>query len=80
VLLCTLHQILWQGNGWKVIGMDKLSEPNEVRKYFRKAITLCHPDKQSTSEDPDRIYIANRCFSALNDAFNEYKTEPGVNL
>ena len=49
-------------------------------KYFRKAITLCHPDKQSTSDDSDRIYISNRCFSALNDAFNEYKNEPGVNL
>ena len=53
--------------------MDKMSDGNQVKKYFRKAITMCHPDKVNSSDDPDKIYIANRCFSALNDAFNEFK-------
>lgn len=33
---------------------------------------LCHPDKigSSSEEDPDKVYIANRCFAALTDAFD----------
>ena len=42
---------------------------------------MCHPDKiNQNDDDHDKIYIANQCFAALNDAFNEYKTEPGVNI
>jgi cyclin G-associated kinase len=81
VLLCTLHTILWDGNTWQVIGMDKMNDPNQVKKYYRKAILMCHPDKIAGNDvNPDKVYIANRCYSALNDAFNEYKNEPGINL
>lgn len=43
---------------------------------------MCHPDKINPEKetDADKVYIANRCFAALNDAFNEYKNEPGINL
>lgn len=60
--------------------MDKLAEPRQVKVLYRKAILMCHPDKISTDQQPDKVYIANRCYAALNDAFNEYKNEPGVNL
>ena len=56
--------------------MDKLSDPNQVKKYYRKAIMLCHPDKQKVSEfDADKVYIANQCFAALTEAYNEYIKE-----
>ena len=73
VLLCTLQDILWKNNGWQRVGMDKLADPNEVKKYYRKAMLLCHPDRIQSSEDPDKVYIANRCFAALTDAFNIFK-------
>ena len=60
--------------------MDKLGTPKEVRTVFRKAVLVVHPDRQPPDVDPDRSYIANRCFAALNEAFSEYKNEPGVNL
>jgi hypothetical protein len=42
---------------------------------------MCHPDKVNLEGvDPDKVYIANRCFSAITEAFNEYKTEPGINI
>ena len=43
---------------------------------------MCHPDKinTDTEKSQDKVFISNRCFAALNDAFNEYKSEPGVNL
>ena len=82
VLLCSLHQILWQGNTWGVVGMDKLADPKDVKKFYTKGIRMCHPDKVNTAscQDADKIYIANRCFAALNEAFNEFKKEPGVHV
>lgn len=62
VLLCTLHQVLWKGNTWQIVGMDKMSNPNEVKKYYRKAMMMCHPDKINVNQndkDADKIYIAN---------------------
>ena len=73
---------MWPGSNWKAVGMDKLGDPNSVKKYYRKAMMMCHPDKVKATdeEDLDKVYIANRCFAALNEAFNLYKNEPGVNL
>ena len=45
-----------------------------------KAIMMMHPDKIAQDSDADKVYIANRCFAALNEAFNEFKNEPGVNV
>lgn len=37
---------------------------------------ICHPDKLQNEKlfDSDKIYIANRCFAALNTAYNAYKS------
>lgn len=72
VLLCTLQDVLWVGNGWQRVGMDKLLDPQEVKKHYRKATMLCHPDKigSSSEADPDKVYIANRCFAAITEAYN----------
>lgn len=35
---------------------------------------LCHPDKiGSGGENPDKVYIANRCFAAITEAYNIFK-------
>ena len=82
VLLCSLHSVLWEGNNWQIVGMDKMNDPNQVKKFYRKAMMMCHPDKinVNTVQNADKVFIANRCFAALNDAFNEYKNEPGINV
>ncbi len=55
--------------------MDKLLDNGKVKLYYRKATMLCHPDKlgNSSSDDPDKVYIANRCFAAITEAFNVFK-------
>jgi hypothetical protein len=79
VLLCTLDQVLWDNHGWERVGMDKLGEPQLVKKFYRKATMLCHPDKIGTGGDnPDKVYIANRCFAALTEAYNIFKKEEGI--
>ena len=45
VLLCSLHTVLWPGHNWQIIGMDKMQDNNQVKKYYRKAMMMCHPDK-----------------------------------
>lgn len=54
--------------------MDKLMDTNEVKRYYRKATMLCHPDKIGSSpDDPDKVYIANICFAAITEAYNRFK-------
>jgi len=55
------------------VGIAQLATASDVKKYHRKAIILCHPDKIKATGDPDKIFIANRCFAALTDAYNIYK-------
>jgi hypothetical protein len=78
VLLCTLDHVLWANHGWERVGMDKLQDPQQVKKFYRKATMLCHPDKIGES-DPEKVYIANRCFAALTEAYNIFKREEGIN-
>ena len=60
--------------------MDKMDTPKKVQLHFRKALLVLHPDKQPADCDGDRRFISNSVFAALNEAFAEYKNEPGVNL
>lgn len=54
--------------------MDKLLDPQEVKKYYRKATMLCHPDKiRNSEEEPDKVYIANRCFAAITEAYKQFQ-------
>jgi len=81
VLLCTLDQVLWPNNGWERVGMDKMSDQSNVKKYYRKATMLCHPDKIGSSEEnPDKVYIANRCFAAITEAYNQFKVSNILNV
>jgi curved DNA-binding protein CbpA len=55
------------------VGMDKVQDPMDVKKLYRKATLLCHPDRIHATDDPEKVYIANRCFAALNDAYTLFK-------
>ncbi|KAJ6657116.1 hypothetical protein lerEdw1_002862 [Lerista edwardsae] len=45
-LLSTLHTVLWEGETkWKPVGMADLVTPDQVKKYYRKAVLVVHPDK-----------------------------------
>ena len=52
-----------------------MADPQEVKKYYRKGTMLCHPDKvgNGSEADPDKVYIANRCFAAITEAYNLFK-------
>lgn len=47
-LISTLHTVLWEGeNKWKPVSMADLVTPEQVKKYYRKAVLVVHPDKVS---------------------------------
>lgn len=45
-LLSTLHTVLWEGESrWTPVGMADLVTPAQVKKQYRKAVLVVHPDK-----------------------------------
>lgn len=48
-LLSTLHTVLWDGESrWAPVGMADLVTPGQVKKQYRRAVLVVHPDKVST--------------------------------
>lgn len=45
-LLSTMHTVLWAGETkWKPVGMADLVTPEQVKKVYRRAVLVVHPDK-----------------------------------
>lgn len=51
-LLQSLDQVLWEGAGWKKVGMSDLILPGKVKIVYMKAIGRVHPDKVSLLPSP----------------------------
>uniref|UniRef100_A0A8C6UVG1 Cyclin-G-associated kinase n=1 Tax=Neogobius melanostomus TaxID=47308 RepID=A0A8C6UVG1_9GOBI len=72
-LLSTLHTVLWEGETrWKPVGMADLVTPDQVKKYYRKAVLIVHPDKAT-----GQLYeqYAKMIFMELNDAWSEFENQ-----
>lgn len=44
-LLASLDNVLWDGSGWKKVGLHELVMANRVKIVYMKAIAKTHPDK-----------------------------------
>lgn len=44
-LIASLENVLWDGCGWKSVGMAELISPGQVKVKYMKAIAKVHPDK-----------------------------------
>uniref|UniRef100_A0A8C6PZM1 Cyclin-G-associated kinase n=1 Tax=Nothobranchius furzeri TaxID=105023 RepID=A0A8C6PZM1_NOTFU len=72
-LLSTLHTVLWEGETrWKPVGMADLVTPDQVKRYYRKAALVVHPDKATGK--PYEQY-AKMIFMELNDAWSEFENQ-----
>ncbi|KAM3846993.1 cyclin-G-associated kinase isoform 2-T2 [Vipera latastei] len=77
-LLSTLHTVLWEGETkWKPVGMADLVTPDQVKKYYRKAALVVHPDK--ATGQPYEHY-AKMIFMELNDAWSEFENQGSKSL
>ncbi|XP_075720764.1 cyclin-G-associated kinase isoform X2 [Rhinoderma darwinii] len=72
-LISTLHTVLWEGETkWKPVNMSELVTPDQVKKYYRKAALVVHPDK--ATGQPYEQY-AKMIFMELNDAWSEFENQ-----
>ncbi|XP_025026992.1 cyclin-G-associated kinase isoform X1 [Python bivittatus] len=77
-LLSTLHTVLWEGETkWKPVGMADLVTPEQVKKYYRKAALVVHPDK-TTGQSYEQY--AKMIFMELNDAWSEFENQGSKSL
>ncbi|XP_058402474.1 cyclin-G-associated kinase isoform X3 [Diceros bicornis minor] len=72
-LLSTLHTALWDGESrWTPVGMADLVTPGQVKKQYRRAVLVVHPDK--AAGQPYEQY-ARMIFMELNDAWAEFESQ-----
>ncbi|XP_077417435.1 cyclin-G-associated kinase [Vanacampus margaritifer] len=72
-LLSTLHTVLWEGESrWRPVGMADLVTPEQVKKFYRKAVLVVHPDKATGKPYED---YAKMIFMELNDAWSEFENQ-----
>ncbi|MCJ1448147.1 MAG: hypothetical protein MMC23_008661 [Stictis urceolatum] len=77
-LLGSLDTVLWEGSGWKKVGMGELILPGKVKVVYMKGIGRVHPDKLSQSATTEQVMISQAVFSTLNEAWDKFKTENGL--
>ncbi|XP_059963433.1 cyclin-G-associated kinase isoform X2 [Mesoplodon densirostris] len=72
-LLSTLHTALWDDESrWTPVGMADLVTPAQVKKHYRRAVLVVHPDK--ARGQPYEQY-ARMIFMELNDAWAEFESQ-----
>lgn len=76
-LLSTMHTVLPPGNKWKAIGLGDVLEPGQVKKQYRKAMLVVHPD-HCLNADAETKFICKRVFEAINEAYDEFTKKEGV--
>ena len=70
-LLGSLNDVLWDGaDKWDQPAMSQLLTAGQVKKSYRKACLVVHPDKQTGTENET---LARAIFTELNDAWNDFE-------
>lgn len=64
-LLGSLDTVLWEGAGWKKIGMADLVLPGKVKVQYMKGIGKVHPDKVSLRLPPLCVPLRAFCFGCI---------------
>ncbi|KAI1135197.1 hypothetical protein F5Y05DRAFT_395901 [Hypoxylon sp. FL0543] len=77
-LLGSLDQVLWEGSGWKKVGLHELVVANKVKIHYMKAIAKCHPDKLPQDASTEVRLIAATVFATLNESWDKFKAENGL--
>ncbi|KAF9901273.1 hypothetical protein EC991_006292 [Linnemannia zychae] len=74
-LISSLGSVLWEGVGWKPVGLHELVTPSQVKIKYMRAIGKMHPDKLSASTTIEQRMMANTIFSTLNSAWDAFKVQ-----
>jgi hypothetical protein len=74
-LLSSMSSVLWAGSGWDDPAFGELMiNDSAVKKTYRKAIIMCHPDKHQGAST-EQQYRADRIFNAINESFKSFNSK-----
>ena len=72
-LLCSLHKVIWEEETkWKPCGMHQLVSADDVKKMYRKAVLVIHPDKLTGHPQEE---LARMIFVELNDSWAKFQAQ-----
>ena len=75
-LLANLGQVLWDGCSFKPPGVMDLVEAKAVKRIYRRAIVVVHPDKViARGGTGEQNYIASFVYDVLNQAWQKFESE-----
>ncbi|KAF8245628.1 hypothetical protein K440DRAFT_633998 [Wilcoxina mikolae CBS 423.85] len=77
-LLAGLDTVLWEGSGWKKVGMGELLVPQKCKIAYMKGIAKVHPDKIRPDATTEQRMISGAVFSLLNESWDKFKAENGL--
>lgn len=70
-LLSTLGDVLWDGEDrWPKPGMHLMIEAAQVKRMYRNASRVVHPDKQTGTTNED---LSKAIQTELNDAYKDFE-------
>lgn len=73
-----MHKVLWDGETrWQPVGMHQLVTAEEVKKVWRKAVLVVHPDKLT---DHPQVNLARMIFVELNESWAQFQQSEQKNL
>ena len=75
-LLGNLGQVLWEGCSFKPPGIMDLVEAKAVKRIYRRAIVVVHPDKViARGGTGEQNFIASFVYDVLNQAWHKFEAE-----
>ncbi|KAN0099795.1 hypothetical protein V8E51_013570 [Hyaloscypha variabilis] len=77
-LIGSLDSVMWEGAGWKKVGMHELVQNNKVKIHYMKAIGKTHPDKLPQDASTEVRMIASLVFATLNESWDKFKLQNGM--
>ncbi|PIA17995.1 hypothetical protein COEREDRAFT_96515 [Coemansia reversa NRRL 1564] len=75
-LLSSVHTLLPE---FPPIGMHEIIEAKKVKRVYMRTISRLHPDKLGKDIDLRTRMISSSAFSSLNEAWDSFKTQEGLN-
>ncbi|KAK6581921.1 hypothetical protein PZA11_005618 [Diplocarpon coronariae] len=77
-LIGSLDNVMWEGSGWKKVGMHELVVNSKVKINYMKAIGKTHPDKLPQDASTEVKMIAAMVFATLNESWDKFKQQNGM--
>lgn len=75
-LLCTVHEVLWQGTKWQTKSLSALIQTKAVKDAYKKIMLTVHPDRNGKAS-PQQKLVAERIFNVLTTAYVEFEDKEG---